>query len=120
MTARNLASTSLGEPRPKRICELSNKRAVPLKFLKRRKVRARRPRFADRHLARGSGQCHLADFGHQSKADLPSAGQLDIDLRKQLRIEQGAVLHAMAAVDSEAHAQCVQAVLGARMPGSGK
>ena len=61
-----------------------------------------------------------AGVGDQAEPDLPAAGQLDIDLREQLRVEQGAVLDAVAAVDPEAHAQGVEAVLGARMPGARK
>jgi len=56
--------------------------------------------------------------GDQAEADLATAGKLDIDLREQLSVEQGAVLDAMAAVDPEAHAQGVEAVLGARVPGT--
>ena len=61
--------------------------------------------------------CDAARFGNQAKPDLAAAGELDIDLGEQLRIEQGAVLDAVAAVDSEAHAQSVEAVLGARVLG---
>ena len=38
----------------------------------------------------------LAPVGDQAKADLPAAGQLDIDLREQLRVEQRAMLDALA------------------------
>ena len=53
--------------------------------------------------------------GNKAEPDLPPARQLHIDLRKQLGVEQSAVLHAVAAVDSEAHAQGIEAMLGARM-----
>ena len=57
-------------------------------------------------------------ISNQAEADLASSGQFDIHLRKQLRVNQSAVLHALAAIDSEAHAQGVEAVLGARMFGA--
>ena len=58
-----------------------------------------------------------ASIGDQAKPDLAPAGQLDIDLGEQLRVEQGAMLDAVAAVDPEAHAQGIEAVLGAGMAG---
>lgn len=60
-----------------------------------------------------------AALGHERKADLPAAGQFDIELREQLSIEQRAVLDAMAPVDPVARAERVQAVLGARMQRAG-
>jgi hypothetical protein len=55
-------------------------------------------------------------YGGELEADLPSAGELDIDLRKQLGVEQCAVAHAVAAVDAVAGAQRVERMLGAGMP----
>ena len=57
------------------------------------------------------------DLGHrfigkiiigEAKADLPTASQLNIQLRQQLGIEQRAVLDAVAPVNSIAGAQGVQ------------
>src|SRR6478752_1702805 len=54
-------------------------------------------------------------FGGERKADLPPAGEFDIDLREQLGIEQRAVEHAVAAIDSVTHAERVERMLGPRM-----
>ena len=82
-------------------------------------MRARYARFANRHRAAAHATRRVG-VGDQAEADLPAAGQLDIDLREQLRVEQGAMLDPVAAVDAEAHAQGVEAVLGAGMPGAGE
>src|SRR4029450_13942321 len=72
-----------------------------------------------RHL-HGGGCFDLdgAGTGTQRQADLAAASQLDIDLGEKLRVEQGAVLDPLAAVDPEARAQGVEAVLGAGVPGA--
>ena len=93
---------------------------MAFKFLNQRRMRARRARLADRDGLRRSEQGDAARIGDQAEADLPPAGQLDIDLGKQLRVEQRAVLDAVAAVDAEAHAQRIEAVLGAGVPGAGE
>ena len=49
----------------------------------------------------------------EGQADLPAAGQLDIELREQLRVEQRAVLDPLRAIDAEAGAERIEAVLGA-------
>ena len=54
------------------------------------------------------------------EADLPPAGQLDIDLGEQLCIEQRAVLDPVAAIDPVAGAQGVERVLGAGMAAAGE
>ena len=59
-----------------------------------------------------------ARFSDQPEADLAPTRQLDINLGEKLCVEQRSVLDPMAAVDAEAHAQGVEAVLGARMPAS--
>jgi hypothetical protein len=115
-TARNSASTSPGEARPKWIDQSRDKRAMALKFLNFRMVRAGRPRFPDSDPPCSRLHRNLAGFGDEAEADLPPACQFDIDLRKELRVEQCAVLDAVAAVDAEAHAQGIKAMLGARMP----
>ena len=51
----------------------------------------------------------------QPETDLATAGQLDIDLRKQLRIKQRAVQHAVAAVDPVARAERIEAMFGTGM-----
>ena len=78
-------------------------------------MRARRPAgaFADSHRSSRCCDRNAASFGDEAEADLPPAGQFDIDLREQLRVEQRAVLDALAAIDAEAHAQGVEAVLRA-------
>ena len=97
---------------------MSDKRAMTLKFLFRRKMRASGPRLADCH-GPGRFRCtgDASGVGDQAEADLAAAGQLDIDLREQLRVEQRAMLDALAAVDAEPRAQGVEAVLGTGVPG---
>jgi hypothetical protein len=53
---------------------------------------------------------------HHIKANLPPAGQLDIDLRKQRGIKQSPVTDTMAAIHAIARAQRVQAVFRTGMP----
>src|SRR5947208_11058626 len=80
----------------------------------------RRTRFAGRHRPRRLLDRNCASVGNQPEADLTSTGELNIDLREQLRVEQRAVLHAVATVDAETHAQSVEAVLGAGMARAGE
>ena len=98
--------------------------------------RARKPRVARRvrrptHDAAAARETAAASAGSadggdvaggnvvgQPKPDLAPAGQFDIDLREQLRVEQGAMLDALRAIDPEAAAQGVEAVLGAGMAGA--
>ena len=68
-------------------------------------MRTRRPRFANSDRAGRLLHRDRSGLGDQPKTDLPPASELDIDLREKLRVEQRAVLHAVAAVDPEAHAQ---------------
>src|SRR5690606_297776 len=49
----------------------------------------------------------------KTKADLTAPGQFDVKLGQQFRVEQRAMLDAMAAVDAVASAERIQAVLGA-------
>ena len=72
--------------------------------------------FADLHHAGVGVHANLLGIGDKPKADLPPPGQFDIDLGKQLRVEQRAVLDPVTAIDAEPYAQGVEAVLGARMP----
>ena len=67
---------------------------------------------------RGIEVSAYALVGRQAEADLAPAGQLDIDLDQQLRIEQRAMLDPLRAVDAIAGAERVEAVLGARVPGA--
>jgi hypothetical protein len=46
-----------------------------------------------------------SSLGNKAKADLPAAGQLDVNLGEKLRIEQRTMLHPVASVDPEAHAK---------------
>src|SRR4051794_25292209 len=91
---------------------------MPFEFLGRGKVRPRRTRFAYHDWAGRLLDRDAACFGHQAEPDLAAAGQLDIDLREKLGIEQGAVLNPVAAIDPEADTQSVEATLGAGMPGA--
>src|SRR3546814_5427625 len=51
-------------------------------------------------------------FRSQRETDLAAAGQFDIDLRQQLRVDQRAVLDAQAAVDrSEEHTSELQSLM---------
>ena len=45
-----------------------------------------------------------------------AAGQLDVDLREQLGVDQRAMLDALRSVDAKANAERIEAVLRARMP----
>src|SRR5947208_2979637 len=110
-----MPSTNAGETPPERIDKAGDKRAMASKFLFARKMGPRRTRFANYHPTRSRLSGHAAGVGNKSKADLASTGELDIDLGEELRVEQRAVFYPIAAVDSEAHAQSVQAVLSARM-----
>src|SRR5665213_963252 len=84
-----------------------------------------RPRWPDgsRAVRTGAGVRRLADRltrldddSGQRKADLPSAGKLDIALRQELRIDQRAMLDPEAPIDSEPAAKRVEAVLRTGMP----
>ncbi len=69
-------------------------------------------------------RCEVDDFldrfADQAKPDLPPPGQLDIDLRQKLGVEQRAVMDAVAAIDAVARAQGVEAVFGAGMARAGE
>src|SRR4051794_40067973 len=114
-TVAKPASTSPGEACPKRIDQPANKRAMALKFLSRGKVWTRRPGFANRHWPRCNWHPDASGVGDQAEADLPASSQFDIDLGEQLSVKEGAVLHPLTPVDTEAHAQGVKAVLRARV-----
>src|SRR3954469_9477846 len=62
----------------------------------------------------------LCDDLVEPKADLAAAGELHIALGEELRVNQRAVLDPEAAVDAEAGAKGIEAVLGSRMPGAGE
>src|SRR6476661_747543 len=111
-----MPSTGAGETRPERIDEAGDKRAVAGKFLFRREMGTSRTRLANDDRPLGRIDRYAACVGNEAQTDLPPAGQLDVDLREKLRVEQGTVLHAMTAIDPEAHAQGVEAVLRARVP----
>ena len=76
------------------------------------------PGCAEFAAGRGEG----GDFYHrlhplrrQLQTDLAPAGKLDIDLGKQLSVEQRAVLDPVAAIDAVASAQRIERMLGPRM-----
>ena len=52
----------------------------------------------------GRGRVVLDQLGDQAETDLAAAGELDIDLGEQLRVEQSAMLDALRAVDAETRA----------------
>ena len=81
-------------------------------------MRPGRPRLTHGDHPRSSTDRQSLGVGDEAKADLTAARQLNIDLRKQLSIEQRAVLDPVTSVDPEADAQGIEAVLGPRMPGS--
>src|SRR5690554_689933 len=72
-----------------------------------------RPKYRefDRWGARARGEC---------QANLPTAGELDVNLRQQLGIEQSAVQNAVASIYTVADAKRIERVLGARMPAAGQ
>lgn len=93
---------------------------MTLELLNCGKMRPGYSRLAERHRPgnrRDIGSGRLFD---KPEADLPAAGQLDIDLSEQLRVEQSAVLDPVAAVDSEAGAQGIETVLGAGVAAAGE
>src|SRR4051794_24538639 len=88
------------EPFPERVDELCNKRSMAFEFLGQRRMRARRARLAGGHRPGPLLNRNTAGLGNQAEPDLAAAGQLDIDLREELRVEQRAVLHSVTAVDA--------------------
>ena len=90
---------------------------VPLKLLLARHVRPRRAHLDDDRRAVGKRarlRRRLRSLGGKRETDLATAGQLDIALGEELRVDQRAMLYAQAAVDAEAGAERIKAVLGAR------
>src|SRR3954470_7704215 len=120
---RGPASTVGVETNPDRIRQGREEIGMRGELLRGRRVRPRRP-----DLDRDSRRIRLADLPAdrhrddliEPEADLPAAGQLDIALGEKLGIDQRAMLDTQAAIDSEAGAERVEAVLGARMPGTGE
>src|SRR6202008_2747571 len=105
--------------RPERIDDLLHKRCMASEFLIAGRENARRPDHGRGRGGRGAG-LHLNRFGDEAEADLAPAGQLDIDLGKQLRVEQRPVQRAVAAIDAVAAAERIEAVLGPGMAGTCK
>ena len=52
----------------------------------------------------------------QAKDRLPASGQLDVNLRQQLGVQQCTMLDALAPIDAKPSAQGIKTVLGARVP----
>jgi len=94
---------------------MRDKRTMAFQFLRARKMRTRYSGFTNRN--RPTGDAHFGGIGvrDETEADLPAARQLDIHLRKQLRVEERTMFDAQAPVHSEAGAKCVEAMLGTRM-----
>src|SRR5690606_32962833 len=93
---------------------------VPLQFGRARRMRAGRA-----EPARDSDGFHfdidrLWLIRGQTEPDLATPGQLDIDLRQQLRVEQCPVAGAMASVDAIARAKRIQRMLGPGMAPPGE
>ena len=78
-------------------------------------MRAQRARLTHRHQPCGLPYRDAARFRHQPESDLASPGEFDINLSKQLSVEQRAMLDPVAAVDPETHAQGIETMLCARM-----
>src|SRR5688572_16237647 len=119
-TNASTGSGRLGETLPERTGHLRDKRAMGLQFLRAREVRARNSRLTDRNRRAADMDFSRVGIGNQAETDLPAAGQFYIDLREQLRIQQGAVLYAKAAIHAKACAKRVQTVLGAGVPCAGE
>jgi hypothetical protein len=73
-TGPNLASTGRGETSPERFDELGDKRAVPLKFLRRGKMRARGTQLTNGHRPVGGADGNTTRFADQPEPELPAAG----------------------------------------------
>src|SRR3954463_518672 len=99
----------LGQPIPDRIGDSRKEGGVARKLFFGSAVGPRRAHDdIDRRSLRPGGQggaILLDQLGDEGEADLPAAGQLDIDLREQLRVEQGAMLDPLRAIDAEAGAE---------------
>src|SRR5690606_9852175 len=110
---RHPGSTAGSQAMPDRVLHRRDERGVPFELLGRRRMRPRRARL-DRHrdplLAARFDDDRL---GGEPEPDLPPAGELDIDLGEQSRVDQRAVLDPDRAIDAEARAQGIEAVLGA-------
>src|SRR5688572_21999883 len=98
---------------PDRSLDPADEYRVACKFLRRRRLRARCAEgpVAPRHFD-GGDHASVGAYPRQLEPDLAPAGQLDIDLRQQLGVEQRAVLDPVAAVDAVAGAQRVERQLG--------
>src|SRR5204862_4612874 len=124
--ASAMPSTARGQPVPERIRDPAHERGVPREFFLGRAVGASGAhRQSDGGFSRARHLLYpfvLDQLGDQREPDLAAAGQLDIDLREQLRVEQSAMLDALRAVHAEAGAKRVEAVLGAGklLPGDGQ
>src|SRR5437868_5380187 len=82
---------------PERVRQPAEEGRVPLQLLRGRLMRPRCPRNT------GGYRCLAANvddglLGDQRQADLAAAGQLDINLRKELGVEQGPMLDPLAAI----------------------
>src|SRR5688572_14316484 len=119
-TNASTGSGRLGETLPEGTGHLRDKRTMGLQFLDAREVRARNSRLTDRNRRTADMDFSRVGIGNQAETDLPAAGQLYIDLREQLRIQQRAVLYAKAAIHAKACAKRVQTVLGAGVPCAGE
>ena len=76
-----------------------------------RRMRARLPNgTARRAIIGGSDRSPVRRVSDKPQADLPSAGELDIDLCQQLRVEQGAVQLAMGVVHAQLLAEAYLAL----------
>ena len=96
---------------PKRVLNLLNKFCVPGQFVCRCGVWAGGAidfRYLNAANVHSGHRFIRKNIVGEAKADLPTASQLNIQLRQQLGIEQRAVLDAVAPVNSIAGAQGVQ------------
>lgn len=103
---------------PERVFDPGHELPVPYKFFSRRSMRSRCTPRPFRGFAHGDQiLCGnwIDRFGRKFQSNLTPTFQFDIDLREQLGIEQGTVLHAVAAVDAIAGAECIERKLGSGM-----
>ena len=97
---------------------MRDKRTMTLQFLRACKMRTRNSRFSNRYRPAAYSDFCRVGISNKAEADLPATRQLDVYLGEQLRIEEGAMLDAEAAVHAESCAKRVEAMLRPRMPTS--
>src|SRR5436190_20210623 len=100
---------------PQGIDDLAEEGAMARNFLGTCSMRTRRPGNADRLNGCGGDGVAPRHVGDEAESDLPSTGEFDIDLRKQLSVEQRAMLDPLRPIDTVASAEGVETMFRARM-----